>query len=209
MIKLDVLDTKGKVLEQISLDKELFGIKPNKSLVAQYLRVYLANQRQGTSSTKTRGEVSGGGIKPWRQKGTGRARVGSSRNAIWVHGGISHGPKPKSWSLSMPKKMKQAALLSVLSSKISNNQIKVLSKFHDDQKTKNVSNLLDSVEAQGRTLLVVSAKNDTLRRSAENVKNVDTTIFNLLNAYDLLKAKTVLFEKDAILKLEEKIKSTK
>jgi len=206
-MNLDVLDKQGNTLEQLTLNKDIFGVKPNKTLVAQYVRVYLANQRQGTSSTKTRGEVSGGGIKPWRQKGTGRARVGSSRNPIWVHGGVSHGPKPKSWSLRMPQKMKRAALLSVLTSKLLANQIKILNKIETQQpKTKDMTELLTNLKLTGKTLIILDSKNDSVRKSAENIKNVTTTLADVLNAYEVLKAKNIIFEKAAVLKLEEKLK---
>ena len=206
-MNLDVLDKQGNTLEQLTLNKDIFGVKPNKTLVAQYVRVYLANQRQGTSSTKTRGEVSGGGIKPWRQKGTGRARVGSSRNPIWVHGGVSHGPKPKSWSLRMPQKMKRAALLSVLTSKLLANQIKILNKIETQQpKTKDMTELLTNLKLTGKTLIILDSKNDSVRKSAENIKNVATTLADVLNAYEVIKAKNIIFEKAAVLKLEEKLK---
>ncbi|HSX39490.1 MAG TPA: 50S ribosomal protein L4 [Candidatus Saccharimonadales bacterium] len=204
-MKIDVLDTKGKVLEQINLDKKVFEAKVNSDLVAQYVRVFQSNQRQGTVKTKTRGDVSGGGKKPWKQKGTGRARVGSSRNPLWVHGGASHGPQPKDWTLRMPKKMKRAALFSVLTSKLATNQIKILDKIESKlPKTKELGELLSNLKLQGRTLIILGDKNDNIRKSAENLNKVATTLVSTLNPYEILLAKNIIFEKDAVHKLEKK-----
>src|SRR3989344_2069599 len=146
-MKIDVLDIKGKKVDEITLKKEIFGIEPNETVLAQYVRVYRTNQRQGTSSTLNRGEVSGGGKKPWKQKGTGRARVGSTRNPIWVHGGVAHGPKPKDWTLKLPKKVKRLALISALSSAVEKKKLTVLDKIEiESPKSKLVSEIVKNLD---------------------------------------------------------------
>lgn len=204
-MKLNVLDLKGKSIEEITLSKEVFGVTPNKPLVAQYLRVYMHNQRQGNSSTKTRAEVSGGGKKPWKQKHTGRARVGSSRNPIWRHGGISHGPKPKDWALDLPKKMKRLAMLSVLSSKFSAKELFVIEKLDlKEAKTKLVLELLTTLKLPLKTLIVTQDKNVKLLAASANVKGLNVAMVSNVNAYQIMKAKNVLFVKDALTSMEKK-----
>lgn len=206
-MKINVLDKNGKTVEEMSLSKEVFGVVPNKPLLAQYIRVFRANQRQGTSSIKTRGEVSGGGKKPWKQKGTGRARVGSSRNPLWVHGGISHGPKPKDWGLKLPKKMRRAAIVSALSSKQLLSKITILDNLElKETKTKLLSNILDNLKLFGSVVLILDKKNDLVKKSAGNLNNLNLSLVENLNAYDILSANNVLFLKDAVLNLEKKYK---
>ncbi|HLC93773.1 MAG TPA: 50S ribosomal protein L4 [Patescibacteria group bacterium] len=204
-MKVDVLDSKGKKVNEITLKKEVFGIEPNTIVLSQYVRVWRANQRQGTSSTLTRGEVSGGGKKPWKQKGTGRARVGSTRNPIWTHGGVSHGPKPKDWRLSLPKKLRKLALISALSSAVSENKLTVLDKIEiKDPKSKLVKDLLTTLKLEGSVLIVSNGKSQNLVLGARNISNLTTTPVTTLNAYDVLRAGKIILEKDAVLALQKK-----
>jgi large subunit ribosomal protein L4 len=206
-MKVKVLDKKGNTVEELTLDKSVFNIEPNEAVVLQYLRVYQANQRQGTSSAKTRGEVSGGGAKPWRQKGTGRARVGSTRNPLWRHGGVTHGPKPRDWSLDLPKKIKRLAILSALSTSFSNEKVKILDKLEmKEPKTKDMARIMENLKADGKTLLVLNENDHNIIKSAGNIKNLRTAQAGNLNAYDVLSAKNVIFVKDAVLSLEKKYK---
>ena len=209
-MKSQVFDYKGVKVEDITLNDDIFGVKPKADLIANYVRVYLSNNRQGTSSTKTRAEVSGGGKKPWKQKGTGRARVGSTRNPLWRHGGISHGPKPKDWGLMMPKKMKKLATVMALSSKALSDNLIILSEINlKNSKTKEVKNLLDSLKLSGRTLIVTDMKDDSLLRSISNLKNVDLSFVGTLNAYEILKSKNLVMLKDAVKSLENKYHAVK
>lgn len=209
-MKLDVLDNKGKSVEKIEVSDLVFGAEPNTSILSQYLRVYNANQRQGTSATKQRSEVSGGGKKPWAQKGTGRARAGSTRSPVWVGGGVAHGPKPKSWSLSLPKKFKKAAIISALSLKASNNQIKVLKDLKmKEPKTKDIASLLEALELRGKTLLVLDKSDETVLKSAKNLKKVNVALSSNLSGFDLIGTQDVLFVKDAVVEVSEKYSATK
>ncbi|KKS20478.1 MAG: ribosomal protein L4/L1e, large subunit ribosomal protein L4 [candidate division WWE3 bacterium GW2011_GWC1_41_7] len=204
-MKIDVLDIKGKKVDEITLKKEIFGIEPNETVLAQYVRVYRTNQRQGTSSTLNRGEVSGGGKKPWKQKGTGRARVGSTRNPIWVHGGVAHGPKPKDWTLKLPKKVKRLALISALSSAVEKKKLTVLDKIEiESPKSKLVCEIVKNLDLKGSTLIVLNEKNDNLLLGSRNILGLNPTLLNNLNAYDILNARNVVFMKDAILGVQKK-----
>ena len=199
-MKIDVLDIKGKKVDEITLKKEIFGIEPNETVLAQYVRVYRTNQRQGTSSTLNRGEVSGGGKKPWKQKGTGRARVGSTRNPIWVHG-----PKPKDWTRKLPKKVKRLALISALSSAVEKKKLTVLDKIEiESPKSKLVSEIVKNLDLKGSTLIVLNEKNDNLLLGSRNILGLNPTLLNNLNAYDILNARNVVFMKDAILGVQKK-----
>ncbi|EKD95479.1 MAG: 50S ribosomal protein L4 [uncultured bacterium] len=209
-MKSQVFDYKGVKVEDITLNDDIFGVKPKADLIANYVRVYLSNNRQGTSSTKTRAEVSGGGKKPWKQKGTGRARVGSTRNPLWRHGGISHGPKPKDWGLMMPKKMKKLATVMALSSKALSDNLKILSEINlKNSKTKEVKSILDSLKLSGRTLIVTDMKDDSLLRSVANLKNVDLSFVGTLNAFEILKSKNLIVLKSAVKSLENKYHAVK
>ena len=204
-MKLEVFDKKGKKVEDMSVSSRVFGIKPNTVAVAQYIRAYLSNQRQGTSSAKTRGEVSGGGKKPWKQKGTGRARAGSTRGPIWRHGGISHGPKPKSWYLDIPKKIKRLALSSALSSKYSDNKIKVLESLElEKPKTKEVIKIIDALGLNGKILIVFDKKDENNLKSVSNISGVFTALADNLNAFEVIKSETLLFLKNGVKILESK-----
>ncbi|MFC1700067.1 50S ribosomal protein L4 [Patescibacteria group bacterium] len=204
-MKVKVLDTKGSTIEEITLSDDVFGIKPNETLLAQYVRVFSVNQRQGTSSTKTRSEVSGGGKKPWRQKGTGRARHGSIRSPIWVGGGVAHGPKPYKPNLKMPKKMRALAFKSALSSKFKDKEVTILDKVKFDKpSTKTMASILEKLKISGSTLLVWFKKDENLVKSASNIPGLRTRNSSSLNTFDVLRSKNTIFLKDAILDVEKK-----
>ncbi|GEM_PF-39593 len=204
-LKVDVYDLKGKVLESINLPKEIFGAKINKQLISQAVRVYLANQRRGTVSTKTRGEVEGSTRKIYKQKGTGRARHGSIRAPIFVHGGLVFGPKPRDYSLNFPKKMKKAALSSALSVKAKEGNIKIIKGLEKiEPKTKLMAEVLKNLEISGqKILLVLPDKLDNAQRSARNIKNIDLILARQLNTYEVLRSKTLLLTKDSLEILEK------
>jgi len=203
-MKIDVLNIKGEIVEQITLNDEVFGITPNEDVLSQYLRVYLHNQRQGTSCTKDRSEVSGGGKKPWKQKGTGRARVGSNRSPLWRHGGVTHGPKPKSWNLDLNKKMKRIAILSALSSKFSTNSAIILDNISFDvPRTKSMIEMLTAIKAV-KPLVVLNTTDVNTIKSGANIKDLKMTRASMLNTYDVLNAKTLILVKDAVLDLQNK-----
>ena len=204
MPKIDVYDIKGKKVSDLELNEEIFGIEPNETVVHSVLVNYLANQRQGTQSTKTRSEVSGGGRKPWRQKGTGRARQGSIRAPQWIKGGIALGPKPRSYKYTVNKKERRLALKSVLSSKVLENSLVVVDKFDlKEIKTKNMVNALESLKVTESALILLPEKNETVQKSARNIENVKTTLVNTINVYDLLKYKKLVVTVDAVKKIEE------
>lgn len=205
-MKIDVLNLKGEKIEEIELKKDVFGFEPNAEVLRQYIRVYQNNQRQGTSSTKTRSEVSGGGAKPWRQKGTGRARTGSSRNPIWVGGGVAHGPKPKSWNLSLSKSLKQNALKSALSEKYKEGKIIVIDKVSIEKpNTKDFSKALDKLKVDGNVSIVWVGESENLIKSSRNLPNVTLVYAGSLGAYDVLKTPVTVFMKEAILKVQERL----
>lgn len=202
----EIFDLEGKAIEKISLPEEVFGVKLNKSLIAQAVRVIRANQRQGNASTKTRGEVEGSTRKIYRQKGTGRARHGSVRAPIFVHGGIVGGPKPRDYSLQLPKKMKRAALISAISEKFKSGEIKFVSGFEKiEPKTKKFVGSLSKLgfEEKKRKLLVISANEiENLKRAAGNVEGVTMTVVKRLNTYDVLNNRNLLIMKDAVEELK-------
>ncbi|MFH1407904.1 MAG: 50S ribosomal protein L4 [Patescibacteria group bacterium] len=199
-MKVDIYNTKKEKVGEISLKKEVFGCDFNENLVSQYVRVYLANQRRGTAKTKTRAEVSGGGVKPWKQKGTGRARHGSIRSPIWVHGGVAHGPKPKDWSLKMPQKMRTSALFSVLSDKARGNKIIVLEdlKFNT-YSAKKMAGLLKDLEILGKVGLVIpKGGDDKINKSARNIKDIFVKPACELNAFYVLSLDTLIIVKPSL-----------
>ena len=203
MLKVDVLDMNGKKKSEIELNENVFGVEVNDVVVHAALVNYLANQRQGTQSTKTRAEVRGGGRKPWRQKGTGRARQGSIRAPQWIKGGIALGPKPRSYKYAIPKKMRQLALKSVLTSKVQEGNLVVVDKLElNEIKTKEMVKVLDNLKAT-KALVVLSEKNLNVQASARNIENVKTTLVNTINVYDLLKYNSLVVTEEAIKKLEE------
>ena len=203
MLKVDVLDMKGKKVKDIELNENVFGVDVNDIVVHTALVNYLANQRQGTGSTKTRAEVRGGGRKPWRQKGTGRARQGSIRAPQWMKGGIALGPKPRSYKYAIPKKMRKLALKSVLTSKVEEKELIVVDKLElKEIKTKEMVNVLNNLNTK-KALIVLSEKNLNVQASARNIENVKTTLVNTINVFDLLKYDNLVVTEDAIKKLEE------
>lgn len=198
-LKLPVYDSSGKESGSVSLSKEIFGAKINKNLMAQAVRVYLANQRQGTADTKTRGEVRGGGKKPWRQKGTGRARQGSTSAPHWKGGGVAFGPEPRDYSLIMPNKMKKLALFSALASKLADSKIKIVDNLNNlEGKTKNMAKSLKNLGLSGSTLLALPKDSQKIVITSRNIENLVTTPINLLNTYSVLKNNNILFTKDAL-----------
>ena len=204
MPKVDVYNIEGKKVKDLELKEEVFGIEPNEALVHSVLVNYLANQRQGTQSTKTRAEVSGGGRKPWRQKGTGRARQGSIRAPQWIKGGIALGPKPRKYSYRVNRKEKRLAIRSVLSSKVLENNLVVLDKLaFDEIKTKQMVNALAKNKVEGKALVMIAEKNENVEKSTRNIDNVKVTVVNTINVYDLLKYNKLVVTLDTVKKLEE------
>ena len=204
MPKVDLYDMSGKVVGDINLSDTVFGIDVNKEVVHKVVVNQLANKRQGTQSTKTKSEVRGGGIKPWKQKGTGRARQGSIRSAQWIKGGIVLGPKPRSYRYTLPKKVKRLALKSALSSKVSENEIIVLDKLNFDViKTKQMVEVLKNLKIEGTAVILLADKNDNVERSASNIPGVKTLLANTINVYDLVKYNKLIITKDAVSKVEE------
>ena len=204
MAKLAVLDKAGKKVSDIELNDGIFAIEPNMSAMHLIVVSYLAAQRQGTQSTLTRSEVSGGGKKPWRQKGTGRARQGSTRSPQWTHGGIALGPKPREYGIDVNKKVKRLAMKSALSSKVAENEMIVVDSLAMDAiKTKEMAGVLSAINAGKKTLIVLPEKDDVVYRSARNIAGAKVSLVNTLNVYDILNCNTIVVVKDAVSKIEE------
>ena len=204
MLKTNVYDMSGKLVGEIELSEAVFGITPNESVVHDVVKNHLANKRQGTQSALTRAEVSGGGKKPWRQKGTGHARQGSTRAPQWTHGGIVFAPKPRSYSYVLNKKVKRLAMKSALSAKAAAGEIIVVDSIKlDSIKTKDFRAFLNAVKADGKSLVVTPAKDEVVVKSARNIPGVETTMANLMNVYDILKAKYLVLDKEALAVIEE------
>ena len=205
MPKINVVDMAGKVVSELELNENVFGIEPNKTAMHSAVVNYLANQRQGTQSTLTRTEVSGGGRKPWRQKGTGHARQGSTRAPQWTHGGIALGPKPRSYRFTVNKKLRRLAMKSAMSVKVADNNMIVLDAIKMEEfKTKTVVNMLKAIEAEGKKALIVLSENDSfVIKSAANIPGVKTALVNTINVYDILNADKFIVVKDAVAKIEE------
>ena len=204
MPKVDVYDIKGKKVSDIELADSVFGIEPNENIVHAVLVNYLANQRQGTQSTKTRAEVRGGGKKPWRQKGTGRARQGSIRAPQWIKGGIALGPKPRSYKYTVNKKEKRLAIKSVLSSKVIEKELTVVDKLElKEIKTKSMVKALTALKVEGKTLIVLPENNKNVLMSARNIEGVKTIVLNNINVFDLLKYNNLVLPLETVKKLEE------
>ena len=204
MPKVDVYNMNGEVVGNIELSDNIFGADINESVVHTVVLNQLANKRQGTQSTKTISEVRGGGAKPWRQKGTGRARQGSIRSAQWVKGGIALGPKPRDYSYTIPKKVKRLALKSVLSSKLKENDIIVLDELKFEEiKTKQMANVLSNLKVDDSSLIVLAGKDKTVEKSARNLPGVKMALVNTINVYDILKYGKFIITKDAVSKVEE------
>ncbi len=204
MPKVAVLDMAGKEVEKIDLSDAVFGIEPNKAVMLELVKNYLANQRQGTQSALTRAEVSGGGKKPWRQKGTGHARQGSTRAPQWTHGGIAFAPKPRSYRYTVNKKVRRLAMKSAFSSKVIDNEMIVLDKIAlDEYKTKTIAAMLKAVGSEKKALLVLPEVDKKVVASANNIPGVKTATVNTLNVYDILNADKFIVLKDAVAKIEE------
>ena len=204
MPSIDVYNIEGKKLKSLDLKEEIFGIEPNEAVVHSVLVNYLANQRQGTQSTKTRAEVRGGGRKPWRQKGTGRARQGSIRAPQWIKGGIALGPKPRSYKYRVNKKERQLAIKSLLSSKVLENNLVVVDKIDFKEiKTKQMATAMKNLNVTEKAFVVLPASNEVVQKSARNLENVKTGSVNTINVYDLLRYQKLVLTVDAIKKLEE------
>lgn len=204
MPKVTVLDMAGKEVSKIDLSDAVFGIEPNKAVMHDMVKNYLANQRQGTQSALTRAEVSGGGKKPWRQKGTDHARQGSTRAPQWTHGGIVFAPKPRSYRYTLNKKVRRLAMKSALSSKVLDNELVVLDKIAmDEYKTKTIAAMLKAVGSEKKALIVLPEKNEKVIASAANIPGVKTALVNTLNVYDILNADKFIVLQDAIAQIEE------
>ena len=199
-----VLDMAGKEIEKIDLSESVFGIEPNVSVMHDVVKNYLANQRHGTQSALTRAEVSGGGKKPWRQKGTGHARQGSTRAPQWTHGGIVFAPKPRSYRYTLNKKVRRLAMKSALSSKVASSNMIVLDKIAlDEYKTKTIANMLKAIGSEKKTLIVLPELNSKVVASAANIPGVKTAMVNTLNVYAILNADKFVVVKDAVSQIEE------
>ncbi|MBR5618715.1 MAG: 50S ribosomal protein L4 [Clostridia bacterium] len=204
MPNVTVYDKTGAKVSEIELSESVFGIEPSVSAMHLCVVNYLANQRQGTQSTLTRGEVSGGGKKPWRQKGSGRARQGSTRSPQWYHGGIAHGPKPREYGFSINKKVRRLAMKSALSGKAADDEILVLDSFGlEEIKTKEVAKILAALPTGKKTLIVLPEKDDVVYKSARNIAGVKVALINTLNVYDILNCDKLLVLQDAVSKIEE------
>ncbi len=204
MPTLSVLDMAGKKVSDIELSDAVFGIEPNTTVMHMAVVAYLANQRQGTQSTLTRSEVSGGGKKPWRQKGTGHARQGSTRAPQWYHGGVALGPKPREYGFTLNKKERRLAIQSALSDKVANSALIVLDALKcEEYKTKTVVECLSAIGAAKKSLIILAENDSKAIRSASNIKGVKTAQVNTINTYDILNADTVIVVKDAVAKIEE------
>ena len=204
MANIQVLNMAGKEVSTIELSDAIFGIEPNTAVMHAAVVNYLANQRQGTQSTLTRTEVSGGGRKPWRQKGTGHARQGSIRAPQWTHGGVALGPKPRDYSYSLNKKVKRLALKSALSSKVAENNLVVVDSITMDSfKTKTIVEMLAALNVTGKALIVLPEVDEKVIKSANNIAGVKTTLVNTLNTYDVLNYDKFVVVVDAVKKIEE------
>ena len=204
MPKANVYNMAGQQVGEVELSEGVFGVEPNEPAVHAVVVNHLANCRQGTQSALTRAEVSGGGKKPWRQKGTGHARQGSTRAPQWTHGGIVFAPKPRSYSYVLNKKVKRLAMKSALSAKAAAGEIIVIDSIKMDSiKTKDFRAFLTAVKADSKSLVVTPAKDEIVIKSARNIPGVETSMANLINVYDILKAKYLVLDKEALAVIEE------
>ena len=204
MPKVAVLDMAGKEVEKMDLSEAVFGVEPNTAVMPDLVKNYLANQRQGTQSALTRSELSGGGKKPWRQKGTGHARQGSTRAPQWTHGGIVFAPKPRSYRYTVNKKVRRLAMKSAFSSKVIDNDMIVLDKIAvEEYKTKTIAAMLKAVGSEKKTLIVLPNADKMVIASAANIPGVKTATVNTLNVYDILNADKFIVAKEAVAQIEE------
>lgn len=204
MPKVPLYNMSGAQIGELELKDSVFGIEPNKAVLYDFVKMQLANKRAGTSSTKTRAEVSGGGKKPWRQKGTGRARVGSSRNPVWTGGGVAFGPKMRDYSYRLPKKVRRLAMKSALSSKVIENNLIVVDDLQfAEPGTKLMAQTLEALKVGKKTLLVTMSDDNNVMKSARNLPGVKSLTADFINVYDLLNYETLLITQDAVAKVEE------
>jgi large subunit ribosomal protein L4 len=204
MPKVNVYNMSGEQVEEIELNENIFGIEENEHVVYEVVKNQLANKRQGTQSVKTRAEVRGGGRKPWRQKGTGRARQGSIRAPHWTGGGVTFAPKPRDYSYKVPKKVRRLAMKSVLSSKVANGELIVVDELNfDTPKTKEMVKVLSNLNSDKKALIVTANSDFNTIKSSSNIPNVATTVVNNLNVYDILKYNSFIITKEALRKVEE------
>ena len=204
MPKLNVLNVSGQNVGEIELSDSIFGVEVNGHVLYEVVKNQLANKRQGTQSAKTSAEVRGGGRKPWKQKGTGRARQGSTRSVQWVGGGVAFAPKPRSYKYTLPKKVRRLAMKSALSSKVQNSEVIVLDALNmDAPKTKEFAQILNNINAAKKALVVIADKNDNVIKSARNIEGVQTALVNTMNVYDILKYDSFIITTDAVKKVEE------
>ena len=204
MPTVSIYDMNGKQTGSLELAAEIFGIEPNATVLHSAVVNYLANQRQGTQSTLTRSEVSGGGKKPWRQKGTGHARQGSTRATQWIHGGIALGPKPRSYKYALPKKVRRLAMKSALSSPVAAEELLVVENLAVEEiKTRTIADMLAALGADKKVLLVLAENDQKLIKSARNIPGVKTALVNTLNVYDILDSDKFIVAKEAVAQIEE------
>lgn len=204
MPKVDLYNISGEQIGDIDLMDSIFGIDVNVDAMHRVVKMLLANKRQGTQSALTRAEVRGGGRKPWRQKGTGRARHGSTRSPQWTHGGVVFAPKPRSYRYSIPKKIRRIAMKSALTTKVNENNIIVLDEINfEAPKTKQIVNMLENLNVDSKALIVLAEKNENVEKSARNISNINTSLVNTLNVYDILKYDKFIVTKAAVEKIEE------
>ena len=204
MPTIKVVDMSGKEVSTLTLSDKVFGAEVNSAVLHTAVKAYLANKRQGTQSTLTRTEVSGGGKKPWKQKGTGRARQGSTRSPQWTHGGVALGPKPRSYRITITKKTKRTALFSALSSKVADGKMIVVNNIATDAfKTKTMVGMLNAIGADKKTLVVLPEVDAKVIKSCDNIEGVNTTVYNSVNVYDILNCDTLVVAEAAVKKIEE------
>ncbi len=207
MAKVEVKNLEGKTVKELELADEIFASKPNQSLLWEATKAYLAGLRRGTHSTKSRGEVSGGGKKPWRQKGTGRARVGSIRSSLWRHGSIAHGPKPRDYSLKFSRRSLECALRSALAAKFQENKLTVVDQFNlADAKTKNFAGILRKMDVNKTVLVVDDATNRNLELSSRNIAGCDLVRHHKVHPYHLMSHDRLLISEGALVRLEERLR---
>jgi 50S ribosomal protein L4, bacterial/organelle len=204
MPKVAVYDMQGTQVGELDLNDNVFGIEPNEAVVQQFVKMQLANKRVGSASTKTRAEVRGGGKKPWKQKGTGRARVGSTRNPVWRGGGIAFGPKPRDYSYKLPRKVRRLALKSALSSKVLDSSIIIVDALtFEEPKTRLMIKTLELLQAAPKTLVVTADNDMNVQKSARNIPGVKSLKADYINVFDILKYETLLMTRDAVARVEE------
>jgi len=204
MPKVAIYNVSGQQVSEIELNDSVFGVEVSEHAMYEVVKNQLANKRQGTQSAKTRAEVRGGGRKPWKQKGTGRARVGSIRSPLWVGGGTVFAPKPRDYSYTIPKKVRRLAMKSALTSKVNSNELIVLDELNlETPKTKEMVNILKNLNVDKKALIVMSEKSEAVIKSARNIPGVQTALVNTINVYDILKYDKFIITKDAVQKVEE------